>query len=163
MALDSQERSRVDPEPNIRNQKSANIKNRSFSGTECKQPSTETKNEPFRSIPRSNSKALCEVFLRLSKSPRSWSFRAAVPHWNAHTACHWHGPALGAFIKCCPVLFLFFDFLSNTVCFFDGMEKHIYKLHSYLSISMSFSLPLLSTCPFLSFLCPFPFPFPYAF
>ena len=106
----------IDSESKFRNRKLANVKNRNVLGTECNNRQlsqhnrTEKKNEPFRSVPRSISKALCDVSLRLS---RVLEFQSSSP------------PASGAFIKCFPFLFLFLSFslLSFPICFLDGMEK----------------------------------------
>ena len=151
-----QEGSRIDSEPNFRKRRSANVKNRNFSPTESLQPSifqTQPNRKEKRTVP------LCSAvtFFRLSKV---LSFRAAVRHWNVHTACHWPGPASGAFIKWVPFLFLFLAFLSSMLLRRHG--KSIFtNCMPYLSFSFSFSCPLLC----FAFL-PFPFlgfPFQYAF
>ena len=169
-----QEGSRIDSEPNFRNRKSAHVKNRNFSSTESLQPSI-FQTQPNRRKTSRSALFRCDVF---SDCPKVRSFRAAVPHWNVHTACHWPGPASGAFTKCVSLLFLFLAFLSNML-----LRRHGKGIFTNC-MSISFSFPLLSltlSFPFLvlflsfpiCFLdcqenaysqiayltCPFPFPF----
>ena len=127
--------------------------NRQFS----KRNRTEKKNEPFSSVPLWR-------FFRLSKV---LSLRAAVPHWNVHTACHWPGPASGALIKCFPFLFLFI--LTNCIptcpCPFPFRFLCFPRHCPFLSLSFSFSFPIcVLDCQEKAYwriaylTCPFPFP-----
>ena len=127
--------------------KFANVKNRSFSGTECKQPSI------FQVQPSQKEKQTVPLYSEVNQqSARSWSFRAAVPHWSARTACHWHSPASGAFIKCCP--FLFLAVLSNML-----LRRHgkCTSQIAFLPFHVHFLfLPLLSVTLSFPFLVLFP-------
>ena len=58
------------------------------------------------------SKALCDVFLRLSKV---LEFQSSSPPLECPYRCHWRSPASGAFTSCFPFISLSFFFPS--LCF----------------------------------------------
>ena len=119
---------------------------------------TQKSNKPFGPVPRSISmhSALRRFFQTVHGL--GVSFRAVVPQWNAHTACHWRGRASGAFTHCFHRLSFFpFDLASFPICFLDGIEN-IHSQSAFLPFPFPFPLPFLCfpcrvlPCPSFPFL-----------
>ena len=135
----------------------------------------EKKNEPFGPVPRSINKALCDVFLRLSKVLEFQSSSRSA-HRNDHTACYWRGPGFRRIHKLFSCPFLVLASLSNM--FFSRRGKNVFTIcvpsfpfhfhflcfpflvlsFSLLSFPICFVDCLEKTHSQIAFLtCPFPF------
>ena len=143
-----QEGSRIDSEPNFRNRKSANVKNRNVSSTESLQPSifqTQPNRKEKRTIP------LCSA-VTFFQTVQSLEFQSSSPPLECPYSMSLARPGFRRIHKMFSFPFPFpcfpFQYASQT-----AWKRHIHKLHSYLSMSMSFSFPLLSLT--LSFSFPF--------
>ena len=124
-----QEGSRIDSEPNFRNRKSANVKNQNFSSTESLQPSI------FQTQPNRKEKRTVQLCSAVTffQTVQSLEFESSSPPLECPYSMSLARPGFRRINKMLSFPFPF----------------HIDKLYSYLSMSISFSFPLLS--PTLSF------------
>ena len=148
-----QEGSRFDSEPNFRNRKSANVKNRNFSSTESLQPSifqTQPNRKEKRAVP------LCSA-VTFFQTVQSLEFQSSSPPLECPYSMSLARPGFRRIHKMLSFPFPFPCFPFQYAYNIDGMEK-AYSLIAFLPVHvhflfLSFAFPdivLSFPCPFLS-------------
>ena len=148
-----QEGSRIDSEPNFRNRKSANVKNRNVSSTESLQPSifqTQPNRKEKRTVP------LCSA-VTFFQTVQSLEFQSSSPPLECPYSMSLARPGFRRIHKMLSFPFPFPCFPFQYAYNIDGMEK-AYSLIAFLPVHvhflfLSFAFPdivLSFPCPFLS-------------